>query len=41
MKKVVCAMCGYVGFVKIRHVWDAHGHKWPDIFICDICRSWK
>ena len=41
MKQVVCAMCGYVGYVKIRHIWEAHGHKWPQVWICDDCKWWK
>ena len=41
MKEVKCVICKYVGLVKIRHVWEANGHKWPDIFICDDCKWWR
>ena len=35
-----CVICGYIGYVPEYVAWCAHGHKWPEIFICDDCRKW-
>ncbi len=38
-KECKCVICGHVGFVPEYQAWIAHGHKWPDIFICDVCEK--
>ena len=38
-RQVKCAICGYIGYVTEYQAWTAHGHKWPEIFICDDCEK--
>lgn len=40
MKSVTCAICKYQGLVKPLHIWEAWGHKYPDVWICDTCKEW-
>ena len=40
MKQVKCVMCGYQGFIPPYSAWDNHGHKYPEVWICDECKEW-
>ena len=40
MKSVVCVICKYQGFVYPYVAWDNHGHKYPEVWICDECKEW-
>ena len=36
---VTCAMCGYESIVMLTHQWNAHGHKAPEVWLCDVCEK--
>jgi len=40
MIQVKCSMCLWVGFVKPLHIWEAHGHKYRQVWICDERKEW-
>jgi len=36
---VTCAMCGYKSIIILTHQWNAHGHKAPEVWLCDQCEK--
>jgi len=40
MIEVRCSICWWIGYVKPLHIWEAPGHKYPEVWVCDECKEW-